>query len=73
MVFRLRGPPADDLMREVRAVQLNAVFRQMPTAALVNVVNAAITATVLERLAHLARPAMWFCAVLLVAAARLAL
>jgi signal transduction histidine kinase len=70
VVFRLRGAPADDLQREVRAEQLNTLFRQMPIAVAVNVVNAAITAIVLQRLAHLAWPAIWFCAVLLVTAAR---
>jgi signal transduction histidine kinase len=70
LVFRLRGSPADDLLREVRAEQLNTVFRQMPIALAVNVVNAAITAIVLERLAHLGCLAVWFCAVFLVTAAR---
>jgi signal transduction histidine kinase len=70
VVFGLRGSLADDLLREVRAEQLNTLFRQMPIAVAVNVVNAAITAIVLERLADLAWPAVWFCAVLLVSAAR---
>jgi hypothetical protein len=70
VVFGLRGSPADDLLREVRAEQLNTLFRQMPIAVAVNVVNAAITAIVLERLADLPWPAVWFCAVLLVSAAR---
>ena len=70
MVFRLKGSPADDLLREVRAEQLNTLFRQMPIAVAVNVVNAAITAIVLQQLADLASPAVWFCAVLLVTAAR---
>ena len=70
MVFGLRRSPADDLLREVRAEQLNTLFRQMPIVVAVNVVNAAITAIVLERLADLPWPAMWFCAVLLVSAAR---
>ena len=73
MVFRLRGWPADDLLREVRAGQLNTLFRQMPIAIAVNVVNAAITAIVLQQMADLAWPAVWFCAVLLAAAARSAL
>ena len=54
MVFRLKGSPADDLLREVRAEQLNTLFRQMPIAVAVNVVNAAITAIVLQQLADLA-------------------
>jgi signal transduction histidine kinase len=70
VVFGLRRSPADDLLREVRAEQLNTLFRQMPIVVAVNVVNAAITAIVLERLADLPWPAMWFCAVLLVSAAR---
>jgi hypothetical protein len=70
VVFRLRSSPADDLLREIRAEQLHTLYRQMPIAVAVNAVNAAITAIVLERLANLAWPAVWFCAVLLVTAAR---
>lgn len=70
MVFRLRGSPADDLLRDVRAEQLSTLFRQMPIAVAVNAINAAITAIVLERLADLAWPVVWFCAILLVTAAR---
>lgn len=70
LVFRLRGPPAHDLLQEVRAEQLKTLFRQMPIAVAVNAINAAITAIVLQRLAGLRWPAVWFCAVLLVTAAR---
>jgi signal transduction histidine kinase len=71
VVFRLRGPPADEVLREIRAAQVSSVFRQMPIALAVNAVNAAMTAVVLQRLAEVTLPFGWLCAVVLVTAGRL--
>jgi signal transduction histidine kinase len=66
----LTGPASEQVLRELRGLQLNTVFRQMPTALAVNIVNAAITAVVLQRLAGVAFPLTWFCVVLLVTIGR---
>ena len=66
----MTSAPAGEVLKDIRAAQLSAVFRQMPIALSVNVVNAAITAIVLERLAGLAVPLAWFCTVALVTMGR---
>jgi hypothetical protein len=73
VVFRLTGPPTDEVLREIRAAQVSWVFRQMPIALAVNAVNAALTAIVMQRLAGVILPFGWLCAVVLVTAGRLAL
>jgi len=52
----MTGPPADEVLREIRAAQVSSVFRQMPIALAVNAVNAALTAIVLQRLAGVILP-----------------
>jgi len=42
----LKGVPANQVLRDVRAAQVSAVFRQMPIALAVNLLNAAITVIV---------------------------
>jgi signal transduction histidine kinase len=66
----LAGACGNDGGRKCRALQLDTVFREMPTALAVNAVNAAITAVVLHRLAGAALPLAWLCIVLLVTTAR---
>jgi signal transduction histidine kinase len=58
---------------EIRAAQVNALFRQMPIAIGVNAVNAVITAVVLQQLASTGPPLVWLAATLLVTAGRWAL
>ena len=58
--------PADKIATAVYAEQLRAIFRQMPIALAVNLVNAALTAIVLSRIAAGPLPAIWFLAVVLV-------
>ena len=62
----MTGARGNERGGEYRALQLNTVFRLMPTALVVNVVNAAITAIVLQRLAGATFPLAWFCVVLMV-------
>lgn len=59
-----------EVPRDFRALQLDTVFRQMPTALLVNTVNGAITAIVLQHLADVTSPLAWLCVVLLVTIGR---
>lgn len=73
MVFGLTGPPADEVLREIRAAQVSSVFRQVPIALAVNAVNAGLTAIVLQKLAGVILPFGWLCAVVLVTAGRLVL
>jgi signal transduction histidine kinase len=61
------------VLREIRAAQLSALFRQMPIALAVNIVNAAIIVFVLQRLVSLTIPLAWFCTLFLVTLGRLAL
>ena len=68
--FGLRARPADEVLREIRAAQVSAVFRLLPVALAVNVVNAIITAFVLEQLVGIAPPLAWLCVVLLVTTGR---
>jgi signal transduction histidine kinase len=65
--------PADEVLDEIRAAQLAAIFRQMPIALAVNAVNAAISAIVLQRFAGVTFPFAWLCVVALVTAGRLML
>ncbi len=66
----MTGSSADGVLREIRAAQTSAVFRQMPIALAVNTVNAVITAIVLQRFAGVMLPLAWLCIVLLVTAGR---
>lgn len=68
--FGLTGSSADRVLREIRAAQVSAVFRQMPIALAVNMVNAVITTVVLQRLAGMTLPLAWLCVALLVTAGR---
>jgi signal transduction histidine kinase len=69
-LFGLRARPADEILKEIRAEQVNAVFRQMPIALTVNAVNAIITAVVLQHFAGIVGPLAWLCVVLVVASGR---
>jgi len=62
--------PASEALRDIRAAQLKALFRQMPIALAVNVVNAAITTIVLQRFVLWTIPFAWFCIVSLVTLGR---
>jgi|SRR5215471_1878612 signal transduction histidine kinase len=62
-----------EAFRDIRAAQLNALFRQMPIALAVNVVNAGITMIVLQRFVPWPSPLAWFCVVLLVTLGRWAI
>jgi signal transduction histidine kinase len=66
----LKGVPANQVLRDVRAAQVSAVFRQMPIALAVNLLNAAITVIVLQQLAAATVPFAWLCLVTLVTAGR---
>jgi signal transduction histidine kinase len=66
----LRGAPANQILGDIRAAQVSAVFRQMPIALAVNIVNAVITVIVLDRLAAATVPFAWLCLVTLVTAGR---
>ncbi len=66
----MKGVPANQVLRDVRAAQVSAVFRQMPIALAVNLLNAAITVIVLQRLAAVMVPFTWLCLVALVTAGR---
>jgi signal transduction histidine kinase len=69
-IFELTGPRDEQVFNEFRALQLNTVFRQMPIALAVNVLNAAVTAIALQSLAGVRFPLAWFCVVLMVTVAR---
>jgi len=66
----LKGVPANQVLRDVRAAQVSAVFRQMPIALAVNLLNAAITVIVLQQIAAATVPFAWLCLVTLVTAGR---
>ncbi len=66
----MKGVPANQVLRDVRAAQVSAVFRQMPIALAVNLLNAAITVIVLQRLAAVTVPFAWLCLVTLVTTGR---
>ena len=57
----------------IYAEQVDTVFRQMPIALAVNIVNAGLTTVALAPFASWPLPLPWFAAVLLVTAGRLAL
>jgi signal transduction histidine kinase len=69
----LKGAPASEVLGDIRAAQVRAVFRQMPIALAVNVVNAAITVIVLIWLGAAALPIAWLCLITLVTLVRWAL
>jgi signal transduction histidine kinase/CheY-like chemotaxis protein len=62
--------PSDKVADAVYSEQVTAVFRLMPIALVVNVVNASLTAGVLAPLASRPLALPWFAAVVLVTAAR---
>jgi signal transduction histidine kinase len=64
--------PAGEISTAIHSEQVRAVFRQMPIALAVNLVNAALTLIVLSPIAAAgsALPAIWFSAVALVTAGR---
>jgi signal transduction histidine kinase len=63
--------PVDGITQDVRAAQITTLFRQMPMALAVNVVNAVITAIVVNRLAStIVLPLAWCCTVFLITAGR---
>ena len=66
----LKGAPTNEIRKDIRAAQVSAVFRQMPIALAVNIVNAAMTAVALQQLAAVTLPLAWFCLVTLVTAGR---
>jgi hypothetical protein len=72
-LFGLKRAATSDMVGGIRAAQLDAVFRQMPIALAVNIVNAAVTVAVLQRLAPTAIPLAWFCIVFLLTLGRWAL
>jgi signal transduction histidine kinase/CheY-like chemotaxis protein len=61
---------SDKIAEAVYAEQVAAVFRLMPIALIVNLVNAALTASVLTPVARRPLPLLWFGAIVLVTAAR---
>jgi len=72
-LFGVKRAAASEVLGGIRAAQLDAVFRQMPIALAVNIINAAITVAVLQRLAPTAISLTWFCIVFLLMLGRLAL
>jgi signal transduction histidine kinase/CheY-like chemotaxis protein len=62
--------PAKVVSAAVRAQQLRAIFRQLPIALAVNLVNAALAVIVLEPISARLLPLVWFLAVVLVTAGR---
>jgi hypothetical protein len=66
----LKGASADQVLGDIRAAQVSAVFRQMPVALAVNLLNAAITVIVLQQLAAATVPFAWLFLVTLVTAGR---
>ena len=66
----LKGASANQVLGDIRAAQVSAVFRQMPIALAVNLLNAAITVIVLQQLAAATVPFAWLCLVTLVTAGR---
>jgi signal transduction histidine kinase len=69
-LFRARGGPAEEVLEELHAAQVSAVFRQMPIALAVNAVNAIMTMVVLQQFLDPAIPLAWLCVVLLVTGGR---
>ena len=71
--FRLRVGRAEEIFGELGAAQMSAIFRQMPIALAVNVVNAAISLVVLHQFTGLLLPLAWLGVVVLVTSGRCAL
>lgn len=65
--------PVDEIIQDIRAAQIKTVFRQMPIALAVNVVNAGITTLVVQELGTALLPLAWFSVVVLVTAGRWAI
>jgi signal transduction histidine kinase len=61
---------ADTVAGAVYAEQVGATFQQVPIAIVVNVVNAAITATIVAASAPMKLALLWFCSVTLVSIGR---
>lgn len=68
--FGRRLGPLDEALREIRATQVSAIFRQMPIALAVNTVNAILTAIVLRQIANAVIPIVWLGVALLVSTGR---
>ena len=68
--FRPRRARAEEVFGELSAAQVSGVFRQMPIALTVNVVNAVITLVVLQQFLGLLLPLAWLCVVVLVTSGR---
>jgi hypothetical protein len=62
---RAKRVAASKAPADIRVAQLSAIFRQMPIALGVNVINAAITALVLQQFLPAEIPFGWFCLILL--------
>jgi len=62
--------PDTEISTAIHTEQLRTIFRQMPIGLAVNLVNAALTATVLARIAASSLPVVWFSIVALVTAGR---
>src|SRR4051812_32707968 len=63
----------ESITRAIYAEQVDAIFRQMPIALGVNLVNAGLTAAALAPFASQPLPLLWFASVLLVTLGRLVL
>ncbi|MBV8936641.1 MAG: hypothetical protein JO095_12665 [Alphaproteobacteria bacterium] len=72
-LFRLRLGRTEQALGELGAAQVSAIFRQMPIALTVNVVNAVITLVVLYQFVGLLLPLSWLCVIVLVTSGRCAL
>src|SRR6266545_3434902 len=62
--------PAEGVTSAVYAEQVGAVFRQMPIALAVNLVNSTLTAIVLTPIAAGPLPLLWFVSIILVTMGR---
>ena len=62
--------PDTEISTAIHTEQVRTVFRQMPIGLAVNLVNAALTAAVLTRIAASSLPVVWFSIVALVTAGR---
>jgi signal transduction histidine kinase len=72
-LFDVKRATASGVLGDIRAAQLDALFGQMPIALTVNIINAAITVAVLQRLTQATISLGWFCIVALLTLARWAL
>jgi signal transduction histidine kinase len=71
--FKLRRGRDEEVLGELAAAQVSAIFRQMPIALAVNVVNAIITLVVLHQFIGLLLPLAWLCIVVLITSGRCAI